>query len=192
MKTVVAFLGLALAGAPAQTLRSAAESHHVLIGAAVDTRSLSDPAYASLVAQQFNMIEAENEMKWTATEPQQGSFRFEAGDKLVDFAQAHGMQLRGHNLCWHSYNPAWLAKGKFTPAELSAMLEKHIATVVSHFAGKVFAWDVVNEALDSRRQDARLDLVRARIYRSDISLGACGRSAGAAFLQRLQRGRRAS
>ena len=32
--------------------------------------------------------------------------------------------------------------------ELAKILETHIKTVVGHYRGKVFAWDVANEAFD--------------------------------------------
>jgi endo-1,4-beta-xylanase len=41
-----------------------------------------------------------------------------------------------------------LSEGNFTPRELSRILEDHIKTVVGHYRGKIFAWDVVNEAYD--------------------------------------------
>jgi endo-1,4-beta-xylanase len=148
MRILVALLLLVAPGAPAQTLRELGAQRKVRMGAAVDTADIAnDAAYAALLAQQYDMIEAENEMKWAAVEPAEGVFRFAAGNTLASFAQAHGMKLRGHNLCWHSYNPRWLAKGAFTPSQLSKLLETYITTVAGHFKGKVFAWDVVNEAV---------------------------------------------
>jgi len=147
MRSLAILLLAALAHAQAQTLRGAGDKRGVLVGAAVDTRSMAVEAYASTLAREFSMIEAENEMKWAAVEPTQGVFNFKPGDTLAEFAQAHGMKLRGHNLCWHIYNPGWLAKGNFTAAELNALLRTYITTVAGHFKGKVFAWDVVNEAL---------------------------------------------
>ena len=38
--------------------------------------------------------------------------------------------------------------GTFTPDQLSAILQDHIKTVVGHYAGQVYAWDVVNEAFE--------------------------------------------
>jgi len=59
------------------------------------------------------------------------------------------MKVRGHCLVWHQYNPEWLTQGHFTAAQLSPLLQEHIAaTVMKHYSGRVFAWDVVSEALD--------------------------------------------
>jgi endo-1,4-beta-xylanase len=98
------------------------------------------------------MVEPENEMKWTATEPAEGIFDFAAGDAIVAFAQAHNMKVRGHNLLWHSYNPGWLVNGHYTSDQLAQLMEAHIEKVVAHYSGKVFAWDVVNEAIDEHGQ----------------------------------------
>lgn len=134
----------------AQTLRTVATRNGLLAGAAVAPRLLSQPDYAATLVREFNMVEAENVMKWPITEPSQGHFNFTPGDQIVAFAQAHGMQVRGHNLLWDKQNPAWLTKGHFTAAQLSAILHAHIQTVSRHYAGKVFAWDVVNEAFDEQ------------------------------------------
>jgi len=147
MRILIALLLLAVASAPAQTLRSSGAQRGVLMGAAVNTADIASDAIAAILAQQYNMIEADNEMKWPAIEPMEGKFNFTPGDTLASFAEAHGMKLRGHNLLWHSYNPPWLAKGSFTPSQLYTLLETYITTVAAHFKGKVFAWDVVNEAL---------------------------------------------
>ena len=42
--------------------------------------------------------------------------------------------------------------GQFSPAQLHHLLEEHIRTVIEHYRGKVFAWDVVNEAFDETGQ----------------------------------------
>lgn len=132
----------------AQTLRSVANRDGLLVGTAVMPERFNEPAYAGTVAREFNMVEAENAMKWTATEPARGHFDFTPGDRIVAFAEAHGMKVRGHNLLWDKHNPTWLTTGPFTPDQLSEIMHNHIRTVASHYAGKVFAWDVVNEAFD--------------------------------------------
>jgi endo-1,4-beta-xylanase len=147
------FVGLAiLFAAGPQSLREAANSAGILVGAAVRPVLFfgpsSEPAYAETLAREFNMIEAEDAMKWAVVRRNQEGFDFREGDEVVRFAEAHGMKVRGHCLVWDHNNPAWLEQGHFTPDQLSHLLQEHIATEMKHYAGQVFAWDIVNEALD--------------------------------------------
>jgi GH35 family endo-1,4-beta-xylanase len=41
--------------------------------------------------------------------------------------------------------------GTWTKAELRAILREHIFAEVGHFRGQIWAWDVVNEAIDDTR-----------------------------------------
>jgi endo-1,4-beta-xylanase len=131
-----------------QTLRDAASHSHILIGAAVRPAQLSEPAYAATLAREFNMLEPEDALKWEVLRPDPQSFDFSQADQIIDFAARHNMKVRGHTLVWHRQIPPWLANGHYTSAELSTLLETHIKTVVAYYRGKVFAWDVVNEAFD--------------------------------------------
>ena len=88
----------------------------------------------------------EVEMKWDAVERTPGSFDFTAMDALANFARANRKRLYGHTLLWHNNVPDWLEKGKYTSRQLTAILHGHIRTVMTHHRGKVYAWDVVNEA----------------------------------------------
>jgi endo-1,4-beta-xylanase len=147
LRLLAAFL-VSTAIAPAQSLRQAAESSNVLVGTAVRPYAFSDAAYSMTLAREFNLVEPEDALKWLALRPTAASFDFRDGDAVVRFAQAHDMKVRGHCLVWDHNNPDWLTQGNFTPAELSKLLHEHIDTVMKHYAGEVFAWDVINEALD--------------------------------------------
>jgi len=137
-----------VAHCPAQSLCQAADHAGVLVGTAVRPGLFTEAAYSATLAREFNMVEPEDAMKWWAIRQDAGAFDFRKGDEVVRFAQAHGMKIRGHCLVWDHNNPEWLEQGHFTPAQLSQLLQEHIATVMKHYAGQVFAWDVVNEALD--------------------------------------------
>jgi len=139
---------LAVAVSPSPTLRQAADRAGVLVGTAVRPSMFSEAAYSETLAREYNMIEPEDVMKWWVVR-RTPDFDFRAGDELVRFAQAHGMKVRGHCLVWDHNNPSWLTQGGFAPAQLSHLLQEHITTVMKHYAGQVFAWDVVNEALDA-------------------------------------------
>jgi len=146
-------------------LRQEAGRIGILVGTAVNPAYLSEPAYASTLAREFNMLEAEDAMKWTAIRPDEKTFDFAAADRLVDFAEAHGMKVRGHNLLWGTHNPKWLTNGNYTPQQLSKLLQEHIGRVVGRYRGRVFAWDVVNEALDENGR------VRDSIWHNQPGIG---------------------
>jgi len=131
-----------------QSLREAAQSSGMLIGAAVRSAQLSETAYAATLTREFNMLEPEDALKWEVVHPERQSFDFSQADQLLDFASRHNMKMRGHTLVWHRQNPKWLTEGSYSSAELTQILEQHIKTVVGHYRGKIFAWDVVNEAFD--------------------------------------------
>src|SRR6202521_1701912 len=108
-------------------------------------------------------------------------FDFSHADQIVDFAIRHGMKVRGHTLVWHHQNPPWLTEGKYTSGELAQILEKHIKTVVGHYRGKIFAWDVVNEAFDEL-QPGKL---RSTIWRDQPGIGLAGN--GSSYIERCFR-----
>jgi endo-1,4-beta-xylanase len=131
------------------TLRAAARGTGVRIGTAVDMTALAaDAPYRTAVAREFSTVTPENVMKWESVEPQQGVYNWGPADDLIDFARAHGQTVRGHTLVWHSQNPSWLTEDAFSPTELRALLRRHIFAEVGHFKGRIWAWDVVNEAFN--------------------------------------------
>lgn len=68
------------------SLREEASQAGILIGTAVRSDQLLEQAYASTLAREFNMIEAEDAMKWWAVRPARDTFDFGQADRIVDFA----------------------------------------------------------------------------------------------------------
>ncbi|MFJ7041979.1 non-reducing end alpha-L-arabinofuranosidase family hydrolase [Streptomyces sp. NPDC101112] len=127
------------------TLADGAAAHGRYFGTAVAAGRLGDSTYSKILDREFDMITPENEMKWDAVEPSRGSFNFAAADRIVSHATAHGQRLRGHTLVWHSQLPGWVGAIR-DAATLREVMNKHITTTMSHYKGKIYAWDVVNEA----------------------------------------------
>lgn len=119
------------------------------IGAAVDNQSYR--THATVLSRHFNSITLENEMKWEALQPTQGNFTYGTADQIVNYAVQNNMRVRGHALVWFRQNPSWVFAGsnggRATPEQLLERMRSHISNVVRHFKGKVYAWDVVNEAV---------------------------------------------
>ncbi len=139
-----------LAVSAPESLRNSASRAGVLVGTAVRSYALSEPDYSATLSQEFNMVEPEDELKWWIVRANSDRFDFAPADRIVAFALAHDMKVRGHCLVWDHNNPKWLADGHFTSDQLSHLLQEHITTEMKHYAGQVFAWDVVNEALNEK------------------------------------------
>ena len=135
----------ALSGA--QTLRQLADSRGIHFGAAVTLPTGANLApYESTLSQQFNTSVCENAMKWQNTEGTRNVFNFTAADAIVDFTLSHGMYMRGHNFVWHSQVPGWVSN--ITNRDtLLAVMKNHINQLAGHYKGKIYEWDVVNEAI---------------------------------------------
>jgi GH35 family endo-1,4-beta-xylanase len=99
--------------------------------------------YRKFVAEHFNRAVFENDLKWPAV--------YDGIPPTVDQAlawlRAHKIDVRGHNLVWPSWQwlPRQLDAHKTDPAWLAKVTNAHITDVVSHFRGKLFQWDVINE-----------------------------------------------
>jgi len=123
------------------------------IGVSVTPSNLNGDE-AQLILQQFNSLTPENSMKMGPIHPQENRYNWVDADSIVAFAQRNSLKVRGHNLCWHNQVPQWMFKDSsgntVTKEVLLQRLKDHITTVVNRYKGKIYAWDVVNEAISDK------------------------------------------
>ncbi|KAJ4423603.1 hypothetical protein N0V82_001770 [Gnomoniopsis sp. IMI 355080] len=136
-------------------------------GTAVDNPSLSNSAYTAIAfnSSEFGQITPANGQKWDSVEPSQNTFNYANGDAITTKAQAAGQILRCHNLVWYNQLPSWVSGGSWTTSTLQSVITTHITNEVTHYKGKCYAWDVVNEALDDSGN-----------YRTDVFYNILGTS----------------
>ena len=148
-----ALLGTAATSAIAadETIRELAKERGRFIGTILNSEWFNDaiePEFEEIHKTQFNVVVAENEMKFDATEPQEDEFNFAKGDKMVEYAKANKIRVRGHALAWHSQVANWVNNYSGQKEKLLAVLKNHITKVVGHWKGQIAEWDVVNEAVN--------------------------------------------
>ena len=123
------------------------------VGAAIQAAQIiADGDQIAIVRSQHNSVTAEYEMKADQIAPTEGVYDFTAADRIVDFAIANGMEVRGHALLWHKTTPDYFLTG--TKAQMKAKLESYVTAVMTHFKGRVKTWDVVNEVITDNANDS--------------------------------------
>lgn len=123
------------------------------IGVAVSPRALHTDE-AQLILKEFNSLTPENAMKMGPIHPKENEYYWKDADSIAAFSKRNRLKLRGHNLCWHNQVPGWIFKNEVgdtvSKEVLLQRLKDHISTVVKRYAGTIYAWDVVNEAISDK------------------------------------------
>jgi len=120
-----------------------------LIGTALNMRQIEerDPASVELISNQFSTFTPENNMKAALIHPGWDRYNFEQADEIVRFAAKYHLRINAHTLIWHSQLPSFV--GWIQDADsLRTFFTDHITTLATRYDGKVYSWDVVNEALN--------------------------------------------
>ena len=119
------------------------------IGTALNNAQIEErnPETTAFIVRQFNMATPENIMKAALIHPGWDTYSFERPDRLVAFGKAHNIKINGHTLIWHSQLPTFI-RGIHSADSIRTFFTNHIKTVAGRYNGKVFSWDVVNEALN--------------------------------------------
>ncbi|CAM0871681.1 unnamed protein product [Alopecurus aequalis] len=117
------------------------------LGSAMSQEILRNQKYQQWFTSRFTVTTFENEMKWYSTEAVPGREDYAVPDAMLRFAQSHGIAVRGHNIFWDdpSTQMGWVKA--LNADQLRAATAKRMRSVMSRYAGKVIAWDVVNENL---------------------------------------------
>lgn len=146
-------------------LKTLAKAHGLDIGVAVSfPQSAQRAAYDSVITRNFTGIVAENDHKWGSISSQPGQYNWTNSDRMVDFAQQHGLNLRFHAFVWHQQS-SYIANGhsngvaqptdpnKYTREEAFTHMRNHIGAVMQRYKTRnggqmhvISEWDVVNEA----------------------------------------------
>ena len=142
-------------------------------GAAAPRKAFQNMQTMELMAEQFNILTPENELKpnfvidWVKSKKKV----LETGDQtavavhldsakpLLDFAKAHGIRVHGHVLLWHIetkdefFHEGYVVSEPLLDREqMLGRLENYIAGLMElleqQYPGVVVSWDVVNEAID--------------------------------------------
>ena len=111
----------------------------------------------------LNQEENQKDPKKYNTAP---AMRFDVPKPYLDFAKENGIQMRGHVLVWHGQTPFWFFRENYSDdweapladrETMLARMEHYIKEVLNfvqtEYPGVIYAWDVVNEAMEENEED---------------------------------------
>ena len=135
--------GFRPAAAATATLRDAAAAAGLRYGANCDPLiAATPPSYQALFAAECALL-APN-FGWTMAAPAPDELDLSRLRPTLAWAGQHGIALTGMHLLWHEAQPEWF-KAIANRALAQRHMLRHVTALASRTAGKVYAWNVLNE-----------------------------------------------
>ncbi len=122
--------------------------HKFNFGSALSSEALagteSDTAkYKQLFIELFNTATPENELKWQAPEWNLPM----TPEQMISWCRLNNLNVRGHNLLAPQKRAIPEAVVNLPPEQLESKIQSHIKDYATKYKGKVYIWDVLNEAV---------------------------------------------
>jgi GH35 family endo-1,4-beta-xylanase len=128
---------------------------YFLIGNIATTNDVNNTGTAitnTRLTRHYNVLTAENDMKpsyygGSRTGTTVSGLTWTNPDRFVNAATASGFKVHAHVLLWHQQNSAWITALNSSTGKETAIgaMKSYINQVVTHYKGKVYSWDVLNE-----------------------------------------------
>lgn len=150
-----------------------------LTGRDIGTAAVNSLEYMTVAKYHFNSVTLTNLMKPTFILDKEGSVKnaekgdettpavhFDSVDPTLQWCLDNGVQMRGHTLVWHAQTPDWFFKVGYDSsndyvdydtmaARLDSYIEQVLTYIQTEYPGVIYAWDVVNEAVDPDHFDPK-------------------------------------
>jgi len=147
-------------------LKDIARERGIVYGSAIMvSQLLPQDAFTRLLKREVAAIVPENEMKWAEMIDETGAVRYSIADRLMEFAHANRLLLRGHNLLWFWRTPKSFLELPDRASALDAMLLR-VRDLAGRYRGRVDSWDVVNEPVNPLA--GRPDGLRTEVFLDKI------------------------
>jgi endo-1,4-beta-xylanase len=152
---VVSFFDPGIQPAAGDTLQSLAAQHNLLFGTFMELWNfIPEQPYAEIAVNQFSLWET---IRLVAMPQSPDTYDFCMGDMFVDLASRYEKPIHVKDVIWHGRIPDWLLRPGSDPAEwanmigdpvqFEAVVKDYVQTIVSRYQGKIYAYDVVAEAI---------------------------------------------
>jgi endo-1,4-beta-xylanase len=140
------------AGESGDALWQTAVRRGLVYGSSTATWQIADAAYSRLYAREAAILFTEDDMLWYRVRPRPtGGLDFTYSDRIVDYAEKHGMLVFGAHLAWdEGFGDGWRNSDlyRMDAATARKTLYGTIRGLVGRYRGRVLAWSTANEVID--------------------------------------------
>lgn len=126
-------------------------------GTSIMPLGMDDSLYKQILAHHFSLVVPDYGMYMSDLQPKRGVWNFSHLDRIVDYAKANRLKIRGHVLVYdypasrHNQDwtptPKWVYQGHYSKTEMIRIMHEHIDTVMKRYQDSISQWIVVNEAV---------------------------------------------
>jgi GH35 family endo-1,4-beta-xylanase len=126
-----------------------------MVGNILSPHDFDDSEALAMFRHHYNAVTAENAMKPVHISPAPNKYSFDKADRMVDWAIKNNIAMVGHTLVWHGQSAPWLNRTPegepLTRGEAKRNLESFIKAYAGRYTGRIYSWDVINEAFRDLR-----------------------------------------
>lgn len=113
------------------------------VGTCAMTGQFDDPQWVDLATRHFSQLTPEWEMKMEYILQPDGRRRWDAPDRIADFARDHGLRMHATTLIWYAQDHPWFKA--LSGERFVREYDRYITDVAARYRGQAVGWDVVNE-----------------------------------------------
>ncbi len=147
---------LTIRGPPGATAAVRQTRHAFPFGTAISWRPFIEDSgmpeadrkkYLEVLEANFNSVVHENELKWYYNEREKDQVTYLHADRMLEWAEARGMEVRGHCVFWGRETNVQGWKKTLGDEELLRRMKDRARSVMTRYKGRIREWDLNNEML---------------------------------------------
>ncbi len=132
-------------------------SPYFSVGVAMPIRAHKLHKNKMIIKTHFNSITPENQLKPQSILSKTNQYDWRMSDQIIRYARNNDIPVRGHTLVWHKQTPEWFFKDNaghnLSCESLTHKLRQYMKEVMGRYQNDVYAWDVVNEAVNDAHNE---------------------------------------
>ncbi|KAL0732577.1 hypothetical protein Bca4012_008786 [Brassica carinata] len=152
---------------PGATVKIRQTSNSFPLGSCISRSNIDNEDFVEFFLNNFKWAVFGNELKWSWTESEQGSFNYRDADEMLGFCETYSIETRGHCIFWEVESAIQPWVQQLSEPALEAAVENRLTDLLTRYNGRFRHYDVNNEMLHGSFYKDKLGFdSRAKMFRT--------------------------